>query len=96
LLLSHLRRPATATPLPCPRPQRHTRAPPNDPRAHASPRAVIVSQNEVVTAADDIDGDSQVMNDWDDDYDEEDRAFSGGKKKKKSKKSKKHQIADYD
>lgn len=65
-------------------------------RADASPRAVIVSQNEVVTAADDIEGDSQVMNDWDDDYDEEDRAFSGGKKKKKSKKSKKHQIADYD
>ena len=65
-------------------------------RAFSSPRAVIVSQNEVVTAADDIEGDSQVMNDWDDDYDEEDRAFSGGKKKKKSKKSKKHQIADYD
>ena len=36
------------------------------------------------------------MDDWDDDYGEEDRAFSGGKKKKKSKKSKKHQIADYD
>jgi len=38
-----------------------------------------VRENEVVTAADDIEGDSQVMNDWDDDYDDDyDRPFSGG------------------
>ena len=66
-------------------------------RTYASPSAVIVRENEVVTAADDIEGDSQVMNDWDDDYDDDyDRPFSGGKKKKKGKKGKKHQIADYD
>ena len=71
------------------------------PHSDTAPRAVIASQNEVVTAADDdVEGDnSQVMNDWDDhldDYGEEDRASSGGKKKKKTKKARKHQIADYD
>ena len=93
MLLSHLRRQATIAPPPVPQTPKRTRARLLTTRAHASPRAVIVRENEVVTAADDGEGDSQIMDDWDDDYDEEERAYE--KKKKKSKK-KKHQIADYD
>ena len=57
---------------------------------------VMVSQQEVVTAADDLEGYGEQVQEWDD-YDEtEDRAFSSGKKKKKSKKKNKHMYGDFD
>ena len=53
-------------------------------------------QQEVVTAADDLEGYGEQVQEWDD-YDEtEDRAFSSGKKKKKSKKKNKHLYGDFD
>ena len=56
----------------------------------------MVSQQEVVTAADDLEGYGEQVQEWDD-YDEtEDRAFSSGKKKKKSKKKNKHLYGDFD
>ena len=55
-----------------------------------------IAASIAVTAADDLEGYGEQVQEWDD-YDEtEDRAFSSGKKKKKSKKKNKHLYGDFD